>query len=96
MKTKKHANYYEAILQLRNPDADVDDLVHRVVELVRVKDQEDTFISKRKKVKNGVDLYLSSNTGAINIGRQLFREMGGELKVTKKIFSQHRMTSKVL
>ncbi|HIG97979.1 TPA: hypothetical protein HA231_00960 [Candidatus Woesearchaeota archaeon] len=96
MKTAKHAKYYESILQLRNPSGDVDDMVHRVVGAVNSQNAADIFISKKKKVTNGVDIYLSSNRFAVEIGRDLFRAFGGEFKVTKKLFSQHRLTSRLL
>lgn len=95
-RTVKHANYFEAILQLRNPYGDVDDLIHYVLEKVRDKAQEAVFISKKKKVTNGFDLYLSSNSFAVETGRELYRAFGGEFKVSKKLFSQHKLTSKVL
>jgi len=96
LKTAKHAKYYESILQLRNPSGDVDDMVHRVVGAVNSQNAADIFISKKKKVTNGVDIYLSSNRFAVEIGRDLFRAFGGEFKVTKKLFSQHRLTSRLL
>ncbi len=95
-RTTKHASYFEAILQLRNPYGDVDDLIHYVVEKVKDKSQEVVFISKKKKVTNGFDLYLSSNSFAVETGRELYRAFGGEFKVSKKLFSQHKLTSKVL
>ena len=95
-RTTKHASYFEAILQLRNPYGDVEDMMHYVSECTRDKAQEGIFISKKKKVTNGFDLYLSSNSFAVEIGRELYRKFGGELKISKKLFSQHRLTSKVL
>jgi len=92
----KHANYFEAIFQLRNPVGDVEEATHFVLEAVRSKNQEGVFISKKKKVANGFDLYLSSNRFAVDLGRQLFREFGGELKISRKLFSQHKQTSRVL
>lgn len=95
-RTTKHVNYFESILQLRNPYGDVDDLIHYVLEKVRDKSQEAVFISKRMKVTNGFDLYLSSNSFAVEVGRELYRAFGGELKISKKTFSQHKLTSRVL
>ncbi|MBI2143435.1 hypothetical protein HYU20_03790 [Candidatus Woesearchaeota archaeon] len=95
-RTSKHANYFEAILQLRNPYGDVDDLIHYVLQKVKEKAQEGIFIAKKKKVTNGFDLYLSSNSFAVETGRELYRAFGGEFKVSKKLFSQHKLTSKVL
>ncbi len=95
-RTTKHVNYFEAILQLRNPYGDVEDIMHYVIEDIKEKAQEGIFISKKKKVTNGFDLYLSSNSFAVEIGRELYRKFGGELKISKKTFSQHKLTSKVL
>ena len=53
-------------------------------------------ISKKKKVPNGWDFYLSSNRFTIDLGRQLHKQLGGELKITRKLFSQHKRTSKLL
>ena len=91
-----HRSYFESILQLRNPYGDVDDMLHFAVEAVKAKSQEGVFISKRKKVTNGVDIYLSSNKFAVELGREFFRTFGGEFVVSRKLFSQHRQTSKVL
>jgi len=87
----KHANYYESILQLRNPDDEVIGFTNDAI-----KAQEDVSLAKRKKVKNGFDYYLSSNKFAIELGRYLYNTYGGDLKITKKLFSQHRQTSKIL
>ncbi len=95
-RTTKHVNYFEAILQLRNPYGDVEDMMHYVIQRTKEKAQEGVFISKRKKTTNGFDLYLSSNSFAVEIGRELYRAFGGELKISKKTFSQHKLTSRVL
>ena len=93
MQGRKHAKYYESILQLRNPQFKVIELVEHGV---KAENQEDIFISKRKKVANGMDFYLSSNSFAISLGRALYDKFGGELKISKKLFSQHRQTSRLL
>ena len=43
-----------------------------------------------------MDFYLSSNSFAIALGRALYDKFGGELKISKKLFSQHKSTSKLL
>ncbi len=89
----RHRNYFEAILQLRNPDNTIIGLVNDAF-----KDQDPTyiFVSKRKKVTNGFDYYISSKEFAINLGRAIYKDFGGEFKITKKLFTQHRMTSKLM
>lgn len=96
MRQPRHLSYFESILQLRNPYGDVDDMLHFVVEAVKSRDQADITIAKRKKVTNGVDIYLSSNSFAVEVGRELWRTFGGEFVVSKKLFSQSRQTSRVL
>lgn len=95
-RTTKHVSYFEAILQLRNPYGDVEDMMHYVIQHTKEKYQEGIFISKKKKVTNGFDLYMSSNSFAVEIGRELYHAFGGELKISKKTFSQHKLTSKIL
>ncbi len=94
-KQQKHAKYYEAILQLREPDPAVIMAVEDAVKSSAA-DNREIFISKRKKVTNGWDFYLSLKGFAVELGRALFNKFGGELKITKKLFSQHRQTSKLL
>jgi NMD protein affecting ribosome stability and mRNA decay len=91
-KHTKHVNYFEAILQLREPDDETIGFVNNWIKA----NSEDVTLAKRKKVKNGFDYYLSSNRFTIELGRYLYRTFGGELKITKKQFSQHRQTSKLL
>ena len=94
-KQQKHAKYYEAILQLREPDPDVIQSVEDAVKSAAA-DNREIFISKRAKVTNGWDFYLSLKGFAVDLGRALFGKFGGELKITKKLFSQHRQTSRLL
>ncbi|MBI2581095.1 hypothetical protein HYV85_04815 [Candidatus Woesearchaeota archaeon] len=94
-KQQKHAKYYEAILQLREPDPAVIMAVEDAVKS-SAEDNKEIFISKRKKVTNGWDFYLSLKGFAVELGRALYNKFGGELKITKKLFSQHRQTSKLL
>ena len=93
MQGRKHAKYFEAILQLRNPEHKIMEFVDNAV---KAEQQDDIFISKRKKVANGWDFYLSSNSFTIAVGRDLYDTFGGELKISKKLFSQHKRTSKLL
>ncbi len=84
-------NYFESILQLRNPKKDIQDFIEDYI-----KSSDKVFLSKRKKVKNGLDYYLSSNSFAVRLGRILKEKFGGELKVSEKLFSKDRQTSKEL
>ena len=54
------------------------------------------FISKEIHKKFGVDLYLSSKKTAVNISRKLKKRYKGEIKLSRKLYSVDRMTSKRL
>jgi len=74
---------------LRNPNGLVMDFINKQME-----NKEGVFISKRVKVINGVDLYFSSQRFLQNLGRKLQKTFGGELKISTKLHTVHRLTSK--
>ncbi|MBI2145153.1 hypothetical protein HYU18_02415 [Candidatus Woesearchaeota archaeon] len=94
--SQRHRNYFEAILQLRNPDKDVVQFVEDAVKGAAETGSSDVFISKRKKVTNGWDFYISAKDFAVGLGRALYDAFGGEIKITKKLFTQHKLTSRLL
>jgi len=83
--------YYEGILQLRNPN-------RRILEFVKnqIDKKEGVFISKIAKVRNGYDFYISSRRYLKNLGYKLKKQFGGELKLSSKLYSRDRQTSKEL
>ncbi|MBW2981116.1 hypothetical protein KY360_06900 [Candidatus Woesearchaeota archaeon] len=83
--------YFEGILQLRNPNGIVIDFINK-----QVANKGGVFISKRVKVINGLDLYFSSQKFLQNLGRKLQKVFGGELKISKKLFTKKRMTSRLV
>jgi len=85
----KSKNYYEAILQLRNPNKEIMNLIKN-----QFKKKPDVFISKQEKQKNGVDFYISSWRFALSLGRKLKKSFKGELKVSRKLYTKNRLTSK--
>ncbi len=87
------SQYYQSILQLRNPDDEVETFVYQ---RIMASSHKGISLSKIKKVRNGIDYYLSSNTFAIHLGRELERKFGGYLKVSEKLHSKDRQTSKDL
>lgn len=96
MKTvrKKTTNpqYYEGILQLRNiNDEEVFNLFRN-----QLKKHPDVFVSKEVKQKTGMDYYLSSNKFVLMLGRKLNKTFKGELKISRKIHTRDRQTSKNL
>lgn len=82
-------DYFEGVLQLRNPTKEVKEFVLKQVEKTK-----GVWIAKQKKVAGGVDLYLSSQKFLRGLGEKLKKSFSGDLKSTRKLFTRKRMTSK--
>lgn len=85
----KPNQYFEGTLQLRNPSQKIIDFVADEIDR-----HDNVWIAKTKKVKNGIDLFISSNKLLMGIGRKLKHHFTGELVNSKTLFSQDHMTSK--
>jgi len=86
-----HAKYFEGTLQLRDTTEEVHQYVY---DITRADDK--AIISNEKRVRGGMDLFFSSMHYLQALGKKLKQKFPGELKITKKLFSQSRETSKVL
>ena len=75
-----HAKYFQGILQLRNPSKELIDFVRRTV----TRDQR-ALIVREKKVRNGVDMYLSSQKYLRALGKKLPKVFPGEMKMTRTL-----------
>lgn len=84
-----NAQYFEGILQLRNPNKEVKEYV-----ISQIEQNDNVFVSKIVKVRGGYDYYLSSNRFLKTLGYKLRKAFGGELKLSSKLFSRDRQTSK--
>jgi NMD protein affecting ribosome stability and mRNA decay len=84
--------YFQGILQLRNPTQEIIDFIADEIE----KRNGRVWIAKRKELKNekGVDLYLSSNQFLKEIGKKLKENFPGELLETARLFSRDSFTSR--
>lgn len=89
----RHADYYEAILQIRPAKNEVLDFVFDLV-----KTRNDVKISKVKELKTGYDVYLSNQRFARGtLGKQLKKKFkGGKLVITKALYGQHKLTSRLV
>ena len=85
----ENRQYFEGILQLRNTDKELVDFVKKDI----CKNKE-VWVAKQIKSKNGVDLYLSSQKYLVNLGKKLQKRFKGELKISRKLYSQSRLTGK--
>jgi NMD protein affecting ribosome stability and mRNA decay len=84
-----HKSYYEGILQLRNPTKEIIEFVKN-----QIKKKPDVLITAEKKVTNGIDLYMTSQKHIRIIGKRLKKNFCGELKVSSKLHTKNRQTSK--
>ena len=90
-KENKHAGYYEAILQLRPAKREVLDFVDEMLQ------RKGITISKIIKLKTGVDIYVSDQKFARSVlGPQLKRRFKGELKITRSLYGQNKLTSRLV
>lgn len=94
---REGTQYFEAILQVRSLSADVlekgIDLLKRRVENLR---NRGVFINKVEQVTDGFDLYLTNQRIAQSLGREMYESFGGVFKVSPRIFTRNKQTSKDL
>jgi NMD protein affecting ribosome stability and mRNA decay len=90
-KKTSHQDYFEAIIQLRPA---TQELLHFIKK--RVDEREGVFISKIEELKkiDGVDIYISSQKYAQTIGRKLKKSFKGELKLSRTLHTQDKMSGK--
>ncbi len=82
-------NYFEGTLQLRNPTKELVKAAKRMIEENKL-----VFIAKEVKVTTGIDLYLSSQRQMQVIAKKLQKKFGGEYRISRKLFTVKRQTSK--
>tara|TARA_B100000315_G_C14502675_1_gene553083 strand:+ start:342 stop:650 length:309 start_codon:yes stop_codon:yes gene_type:complete len=84
----RHSQYFEAILQLRNPN---DELLRFVYNQLK---KRGATIAKTVTLKTGVDLYISDQRFTRAMGNKMKKAFKGELKTSRKIFTRNKQTSK--
>lgn len=84
-------NYFEGILQLRQGSPELIAWVHN-----RIKEDGKARVAKEKKVKGGVDLYMSDQHYLQSLGKKLNEEFLGILKVSRRLHTVNKMTSKLV
>src|SRR3990172_4816438 len=82
-------DYFEGILQIRDGSKELLAWVHnRIIADGRAR------VAKEKKVTNGIDLYLSDQHYLQNLGRKIKEKFTGILKVSKRLHTMNKMTSR--
>ncbi|HII17678.1 TPA: hypothetical protein HA361_07245 [Candidatus Woesearchaeota archaeon] len=84
-----HPNYYEGVLQLRNPNQAVVSFVEKAI-----KRERKVSVAKVVEFESGLDYYLSSNKFLRKLGKRLALAFPGQLKESKRIFTKSRQTQK--
>src|SRR3989344_3310863 len=83
--------YYEGILQLRNP---TDELINYVYGLIRA--YPNTRVAKEKNVRGGLDLYISNQRFLRRVGEKLCARFVGMSKISATLHTQDKQSSKEL
>ena len=87
----KHDEYFEGVLQLRDPN---DEVIRFIKDLFEKK--EKVWIAKEKKVRGGIDFYVSSQKFLRGLGHKLQERFGGEMKNSRKLHTRDKNTQKDL
>ena len=85
-----HSNYFEGVLQLRNPSQRLLDYV-----IDTVQEDDRAAITKIKKVKNGFDYYLTSQKYLQILGKKLKKNFSGQYKLTSTLHTQKKSGEKL-
>lgn len=89
-KITMHEQYYEAVIQLRNPSPELINLINN-----QLRKNPDAFISTIVPHKDGFDIYISSQRFARNLGNKMKKAFrNSELKISRKIVTRNRQTSR--
>lgn len=88
---QKPPQYFEGILQLRDPTKEIIDFVRS-----EIRRSGRAQIAKEKKLKNGIDMYISSQHYLQTLGRILKLKFGGIMEISCRIQTCSHLTSKEL
>ena len=81
--------YYEAVIQIRPRDKEILNYIRN-----QIRKKKGVQISKEEFFKYGIDVYVTDQKFARNLGQKLKKVFKGELKITKSIHTKDRQTSR--
>ncbi len=89
----RHAEYYEAIVQIRPAKKEVLDFIFELISA-----RNDVTVSKIEELKTGCDIYLSNQKFARGtLAKQLKKKYkNSKVIISKALYGQHKMTSKLV
>lgn len=88
---QKPPQYFEGVLQLRHPTPEIIQFAHEQI----AKDGR-AHIAKEKKLKTGLDIFISSQHYLQALGRKLKEKFGGTMVISCRIQTCSHLTSKDL
>ena len=86
-------DYFEAIIQLRNTSKDVLSCVRNAIK----RRAGGVAVAKELHLKNGVDIYLSSQRYASTIGKLLKKSFkNGQMIESRQLYGMNRQSSRIM
>ncbi len=76
--------YYEAIIQLRPEKSEIDAYIERAIKAAGVN------LARKRRLKTGLDYYVSSWKFSVALGNELAKHFGGRITVSRKLFGRSR------
>lgn len=89
--SKSSSQYFEGILQIRNQNKQVTDYIESKL---KSKKKRGVFATKIEKIKSGIDFYLTDTKFIRTFAAELQNKFGGELKISAKLHTRDKQTSK--
>lgn len=81
---KAGSGYYEAVVQVRSEDADMDEILDSCADILE-KDKKESEVVGFEKRKNGLDLRVRSSSAAKGLAKKLAEKYGAERKDSKTL-----------